>query len=188
MLNRLISAIGMAGLCGAQAGCSIFSPVPLWELAKGAGQAVSLAMPYTGTQASNTVYHLHPAFDAVCIEFNPDAAVPDVLPALQMELRRHQIESRVYDYGPLTAGVLADQCPVWLRYDAYVEWDIPPLSSTWRAYVRTADLTLRRADGQVLSSSQYELAGGIGMGMGKWASTQSKLAPVVTALITGMQN
>ena len=172
--------------CELQTGCSIFSPLPLWELAKGAGEAASLALPYGGSNASNTVYHAHPAFQAVCIEYNPDTAAADVVPAIQMELRRHQIESRVYEAGPLTAGTLADQCPVWLKYHAYVGWDLPPLSSTWRPYMSSAALTLRNANGEILASSEYQL--GTGFSTGKWATTQSKLAPVVTALVTGFQN
>ena len=172
--------------CALQSGCSIFSPLPLWELAKGAGEAASLAIPYGGSSASNTVYHEHPTVQTVCIEYNPDTATADVVPAIQMELRRHQIESRVYEAGPLTAGTLAGQCPVWLRYTAYVDWDMPPLSSTWRTYMSSAALTLRSASGEILASSQYQLS--TGMASGKWATTQSKLAPVVTALVTGFQN
>ena len=175
----------LAGLgCLGQTGCSIFSPVPLWELAKGAGEAASLAMPYAPSSASNTVYHLHPTFSEVCIEYNPDTPVPDVIPALQIELRRHRVQSRIYEPAPIPNG-LSDICPVWLKYDAYVEWATPPLGSGYRTYMRAAVLTLRSSSGQVLSSSQYQL--GDGFQSGKWASTQSKLAPVVTALLTGFE-
>jgi hypothetical protein len=186
MNSRSFLRTCLLGSCALQAGCSIFSPIPLWELAKSAGEAASVAIPYGSSEASNTVYHQHPSFSDVCIEFNPDSAVPDVVPAIQVELRRHQIESRVYEVGPLTAGTLADECPVWLKYDAYVAWDVPPMKEGYRSYVTNAALTLRTSKGQVLASSQYELP--TGFSMGKWASTQSKLAPVVTALLTGFQN
>ncbi len=106
---RRSTLLTMAALatCALQSGCSIFSPLPLWELAKGAGEAASLAIPYAGSSASITVYHAHATVQAVCIEYNPDTAAQDVVPAIQMELRRHQIESRVYEAGPLTAGTLA---------------------------------------------------------------------------------
>ena len=47
-------------------------------------------------------------------------------------------------------------------------------------------LTLYLADGRVLSQSEYSV--GDGMFSGKWAPTRKKLAPVVTALITGFEN
>jgi len=167
--------------CLLQSGCSIVSPVPLWELAKTTGMAAAAVIPYGGSEASNTVYHLHAPFRQLCIEFNPDSAVTDVVPALQIELRKHRVESRVYEPGTIT-----DECGVWLRYVASIVWDVPPMSGTYKPYVSNAALTLQASNGAVLSSSQYEL--GTAFGMGKWASTQSKLAPVVTALLTGFQN
>ena len=50
----------------------------------------------------------------------------------------------------------------------------------------SAALTLRSDHGDVIASSQYAL--GDFMDMGKWASTRSKLAPVVTALLTGFEH
>lgn len=184
--RMLFIAAGLAGNCALQAGCSIVSPMPLWELAKSAGVAASNALPYAPIDASNTVYHLHPAFTNLCIEYNPETPVSDVVPALQIELRKHQVESRVYEAGPLTASTLSEQCKVWLKYSAYIAWDTPPMSSAYKSYVTTAALTLRDANGAVLSSSHYEL--GTGFGVSKWASTQRKLAPVVTALLTGFEN
>lgn len=176
----------VAALCGGTTGCAIVSPMPLWELAKGAGAVASVAIPYGASTASNTVYHLHPLPRQVCIEFNPDTAVADIVPALQIELRTHRIESRLYDVGPATAGSLSGSCPVWLRYEASIAWDTPPMGGAYRAYVNGAALTLQSPDGVVLSSSHYEL--GTEFGAGKWASTQRKLAPVVSALVTGFQN
>jgi hypothetical protein len=181
MNRRIYLAMSLAGACLFQTGCSIFSPIPLWELAKATGAAASTVIPYGSSQASNTVYHLHPQVKKVCIEFNPVASVPDVVPALQIELQKHQVDSRVYE-----AWIPLDECEVWLKYSAYIAWDIPPMSSDYRAYVTRATLTLRSSNGSVLSSSNYEL--GTGFGVGKWASAQSKLAPVVTALLTGFQS
>jgi hypothetical protein len=161
--------------------CSIVSPVPLWELAKATGTAATAALPYGPSHASNTVYHLHRTFRDVCIQYNPDANIGDVVPALQRELQKHAIDSRVYE-GDMPRAA----CPVWLRYRTEIAWDVPPMSRDWRPYVSQAWLTLRAADGSVLSSSQYEMTSSFSMG--KWASTQHKLAPVVTALLTGFQN
>lgn len=187
MNRRTLWTTGLVGCCALQAGCSIVSPMPLWELAKSAGAAASTVIPYAPAEASNTVYHLHPAFTSLCIEYNPDAPVSDVVPALQIELKKHQVESRVYEAGPLTASTLSEQCKVWLKYSAYIAWDVPPMGSGYKPYVTTAALTLRDANGAVLSSSHYELDTA-GFGTSKWASTQRKLAPVVTALLTGFQN
>ena len=164
-----------------QTACSIVSPAPLWELTKSVGVFASEAIPYGSSEASNTVYHLHPAFSSVCIEFNRDTPVADIIPALQIELQRHQIESRVYE----VTNVL-DTCAVWLRYTAYVSWDVLPRSGEYRPYVETASLSLQSPTGVVLSSSDYHL--GTAFGMGKWSTTQDKLAPVVSALLTGFQN
>jgi hypothetical protein len=181
MKHRILRAACLGSSVLLQAGCSIVTPVPLWELAKTTGMVAAAAIPYGASEASNTVYHLHAPFRNVCIEFNPDSAVADVVPALQIELRKHRVESRVYE-----AGTATDACSVWLRYAASIVWDVPPLSGTYKPYVNSAALTLQATNGSVLSSSQYEI--GSVFGMGKWASTQTKLAPVVTALLTGFQN
>jgi hypothetical protein len=181
MKRRIQLGSCLAFACVCQAGCSVFSPLPLWELTKAAGSAAGAAIPYGTSQASNTVYHLHAPFKKLCIEFNPEANVADVVPALQIELRKHQVESRVYE-----AGTQTGECGVWLRYTAYIAWGIPPLSDGYRPYVNTAALTLQSVDGVVLSTSRYDLDSGFGMG--KWTSTQKKLAPVVTALLTGFEN
>jgi hypothetical protein len=155
--------------------------MPLWELAKATGAAASSAIAYAPGRATNTVYHLHPAFNDVCIEVNPETQLHDVIPALQIELKRHRIDSRVFE-----TGTPMDQCPVWLTYVAYVHWGVPPMSENFRSYMSTAQLTLRARDGTVLSSSAYELDPTFLRG--RWASTRSKLEPVVTALVTGFEN
>lgn len=162
-------------------GCSLISPAPTWELVKAAGSAAHMAVSGTGAKASNTVYHLHAAPAEVCIEFNPDAQVADILPALQLELKTHGVNSRVY-----APGSSSPACTHWLRYVAFVDWDSQAFDDEKRLYMRHAALTLYLADGHVLSQSEYRV--GDGMFSGKWAPTRKKLAPVVTALITGFEN
>lgn len=164
-----------------QSGCSILSPMPAWELVKATGGAASMAIRAKPGQASDTVSHPHESFKQVCIEFNPQTPVADLVPALQAALRQHQIDSRVYD-----SGVSADHCSVWLKYSAYIDWGKSPFSDDYRPYVSTAALTLQTAKGRVLSSSHYALDSEFGAS--KWASTRDKLTPVVTALITGTVN
>lgn len=171
--------LALAGL--SLSGCSIVSPAPLWELAKATGSLASMAMAANPGEPSNTVHHAHEPLKALCIEFNPQAQVADIVPALQRALRQQQIESRVYE-----GVVAAEKCNVWLRYSASIDWGQYPLSDRYRSYVSKAALTLQTARGQVLSSSHYELDPMLGAS--KWASTQDKLAPVVSALITGIEN
>lgn len=167
--------------CLLQTACSIFTPVPLFELVKASGTAASTMIAVGPSKAKDTVYHIHPTFNTVCIEFNPQSQALDILPALQSELRLHQIESRIYE-----AGTASGICEIWLNYVAYVEWDIPPFTNNYKTYLTSTTLTLRSSTGKVLSKSSYALDPVYGMG--KWSSIRSKVAPVVTALITGFEN
>jgi hypothetical protein len=163
-------------------GCAVVSPNPLWELAKASGATVSAAVSAKAPgRAINTVYHLHGPVHSVCIEFNPDTQVPDIVPAIQIELKARQVESRVYESRSATG-----LCKYWLRYTAYTALDIPPLGGDYQPYIQQATLTLWNGSEQILASSHYDPGGPFGVG--KWASTRAKLAPVVQALITGEEN
>ena len=182
MRNPRLSVLA-PGLCVAflHAGCAVVSPAPTWELFKAAGGLVHTAVALGPTKASHTIYHLHATFRDVCIEYNPQTQVSDVVPTLQAELRSHGVESRVFERFTTPA-----QCDIWLRYTAEVDWGIPPFGDRYKPFVNAAALTLQKTNGAVLSSSQYQLD--TTLGMGKWAPTRDKLSPVVTALITGFQN
>jgi len=172
----------LAAVAGAtQTACAIFTPVPAIELLKATATATSTAIAFGPSKASHTVRHEHAPVQSLCIELNRQAPVPDVLPALQAELRTLQIDSRIYD-----TGVSPESCAVWLRYATAMAWGIPPFQAEHRPYLTAASLTLQTADGQILSSSQYELD--TVFGMGKWATTRSKISPVVVALMTGFEN
>lgn len=160
--------------------CSVMAPEPVWELAKVTAGVASMAISAAPSKSSNTVRHFAGGLQQVCIRFNPDTQVADIVPALQAELRRHSIESRVYDIQ-----MPAETCGVWLKYMAQIDWDQPPFSSQYRPFVRQAALSLRSSEGQLLSSSHYELDSGFSAG--KWTSTRDKLSPVVTALLTGVE-
>lgn len=181
MLKPYCQIIGITTLCGVQTACSLFSPVPILELVKASGIAASSVIAVGPSKARDTVYHIHPTFDKVCIVLNPDSQASEILPAMQSELRLHQIESRIYEPG---TGLNA--CDVWLHYVAGIEWAIPPFTNEYKTYLTTATLTLRTSTGKVLSRSSYELDPVYGMG--KWSSTRSKIAPVVTAIVTGFEN
>jgi len=161
------------------AACSVMAPEPVWELAKVTAGVASMAISAAPSQSSNTVRHFRGGLTEVCIRYDTDTPVSDIVPALQAELRRHAIDSRVYD-----VPMPAETCGVWLNYRAQIDWDQPPFSSQYKPFVRLAALSLRSAQGQLLSSSHYELAGGFSAG--KWTTTREKLSPVVTALLTGV--
>ncbi len=87
---------------------------------------------------------------------------------------------------PISFGIamfLTESCPVWLRYSTLMEWDRAPMTDRYQSYVSEASLMLQSAQGTVLSSSRY-LVDPV-FGTSKWASTFDKLAPVVSALVTG---
>ena len=179
-MPRAAMATGVAVAAAVSSACSVLSPAPTFELIKASGTAASYWLASGPVTASDTVHHQHATPRSICIEFNRDAQTAEVVPALQAELRKHQVESRVYE-----TGTPSDVCPVWLRYTAAIDWDTPFWEVSYRAYLSQAALTLRDADGTVLASSAYQPRGFYELG--KWSSTRDKLAPVVTALLTGFE-
>jgi len=163
-------------LAASLTGCSMLSPMVGWELVKTGGSA---ALAYQPPKPSNTVHHGDAPVKDVCVEYNRDMPLDELVPALQAELKSQGVESRVYDVGSGQHG-----CAHWLRYVGSIEWGVPPLGHEHRAYLSNAALSLHRADGRLLSSSAY--AGD--SGLGRWASTRKKIAPVVKALITGFES
>jgi hypothetical protein len=171
-----IPALLVAAL--ALAGCSVLTVNPAFEVVKLAGAVVSSTIATGPSSARNSVFHEHPAIASLCVEYNPHAPDPDIAPALQQELKLHEIDSRVYD-----GDAMPPSCRYRLTYTAAIDWGVPPLGSGYQAYLRDATLTLRDRDGLVLASSAYDLDGPFQMG--KWAPSRSKIAPMVTQLVTG---
>lgn len=177
-LGLLVALTGLGGL----GGCSVLSPLPAWELVKATGTATSAALASTAPiKASNTVHHGDAPVRDVCIEFNRNAPLEDLVPAMQAELRGQGVDSRVYEPGD---GLR--HCGVWLRYVATIEWGVPPLGSGYRPNLSAAALSLHRADGTLMATSSYQVDQN--MGLGRWNSTRNKIAPVVKALITGFES
>ncbi|MGN6827194.1 cell division protein FtsI [Paucibacter sp. M5-1] len=180
---RALASTGLLALllAGSQTGCALVSPLPTWELVKAAGAATSTAIAYGPGRAVNTVHHGDAPPRSVCIEYNREVQMADLVPALQAELRELRISSRVY-----SAGTAPPDCETWLRYAASIQWDIPPLAEGYRAYVNAATLSLHKLDGRLIAHSSYALDGDLRSS--KWASTRRKLAPVVKAVITGFES
>ncbi|OWQ90331.1 hypothetical protein CDN99_13265 [Roseateles aquatilis] len=166
----------------ALSGCGVLSPLPAWELVKATGTATSTALATAApAKASNTVHHGDAPVKTLCIEYNRNAPLEDLVPAMQAELRGQGVESRVFEPG---TGL--QQCGVWLRYVATIEWGVPPMASGYRANLSAASLSLHRSDGTLLASSSYQAEENFGLA--RWAGTRNKIAPVVKALITGFES
>ncbi|MCW5655254.1 hypothetical protein [Hydrogenophaga sp.] len=151
-------------------------------MAKLTGGMVTASLQSEPGVASHTV--LTPAVAApwpvpdVCIELDARTQVPDVLPALQRALLTHGMASRVYD-SPVTGA----HCQVWLRYSTQMQWGRRWPADEQRPYLSHAALTLQRAQGEVLATSQYDITDTV---RSKWATTYDKLAATVAALVGGM--
>jgi hypothetical protein len=178
MHARALPLLLAVGLSQTLSACALFSFEPAMELVKASGLAISHVASTAPGRASDTVHHAGPRPSAVCISHNPMVSSSEVVPALQTALAQAGVSSRVYaaDTTPLT-------CPVWLLYSGTVTWEAPPFRSEHRAYLASAQLTLKTMHGQVLASSAYSVEGLLESS--KWATTQDKLSPVVQALLTG---
>lgn len=156
-------------------GCSTLAPMATWQLLKlGSNAALTQQSP----RPVNTVHHGDAPVKDVCVEYNRNMPLDELVPALLAELKAQGVDSRVYE-----VGTGPRDCAQWLRYAGSIEWAVPPMGQEHRAYLSTAVLSLHRADGRLLSSSAYASDAGFG----RWASTRKKIAPVVKALITGFE-
>jgi hypothetical protein len=165
----------LIALAASLGGCASLAPMAGWELLKlGGSTAMSMQTP----KPVNTVHHGDAPVRTVCVEYNREMPLDELVPALQAELKTQGVDSRVYDAGTGPRG-----CTYWLRYVGSMDWGTPPFGQEQRSYLSSAALSLHRADGRLLASSAYigDLSGA------RWASTRKKIAPVVKALITGFE-
>lgn len=177
-LVMLLAAV----LALALGGCSVISPLPTWELVKATGAGTSALLATAApSRASQTVHHGDAPVRQLCIEYNRNAPLEDLVPAMQAELRGQGVESRVYEPG---TGL--QHCAVWLRYVATIEWGVPPMGSGYRPNLNAAAVSLHRADGTLMASSVWQIDDQYGIG--RWATTRHKIAPVMKALITGFDS
>lgn len=181
MMRALPPKLSLALVCitaGLLSGCAVVAPLQAFGLFKAVDAAGSTALNYAPSKAINTVHHGDEPLHSVCIEYNQRAQLEDLVPALQQELSVQGVSSRVYEDG---SGL--QDCPVWLRYAATIEWGQPPMSNSYRAYLSSASLSLHRANGTLMATSAYAVDSDYGVS--KWSTTRRKLAPVVKAVITG---
>jgi hypothetical protein len=105
----------------------------------------------------------------VCIEENPKVVVSDIVIVLENGFQRHGINTLVY------SEKAPDRCQYTLWYTAFRAWDLAP-------FLRHVELRLRHGD-EVIASATYNHSGGLALN--KWASTETKLAPVIDELLSG---
>lgn len=104
----------------------------------------------------------------VTICSNPVVRVDNFLPVLREGFARHGIAATV-DY-------MDQQGPVFtVRYSALRSWDVVP-------YLSKAEIYIEK-DGVLVGSAEYRLRGKGGFSPMKWAGTQSKIDPVMDALL-----
>lgn len=104
----------------------------------------------------------------VCIEENPKVAVNDFMSVLENGFQRHGINTIVYQVKA------PDRCEYTVWYTAFRKWDLAP-------FLSLAELRLRHGD-EVIASAMYKHSGGLALN--KWASTETKLNPVIDELLS----
>lgn len=109
------------------------------------------------------------ALQQVCIINNPKVIVSDFIPVLRDGFSRHGIATSIVEQSQ------SNTCDVTLTYTALRSWDFKP-------YLSHAELRLWRAGNQI-GSAIYHLKGGGGFALNKWASTKTKMDPVVDQLL-----
>lgn len=103
----------------------------------------------------------------VCIQENPAVLVSDFVSVVEAGFQRHGIQTLVFkDKAP-------DQCEYRVTYTATRRWDLAP-------FMNYAELRLQKGD-ETLSLATYRHSGGFALN--KWASTESKMDPVLDELL-----
>lgn len=129
------------------------------------------------SKPADPVVHQYDRFNIVCIQINHESSVSDFVPALQAELARNGVESRVYE-------VLPPDCRYSIEYRTQLQWDQRLFSSDYSPYMSSAYLELRE-NGRLMASSNYEPSV---LNYDKWSSTRDKIAPSVRVLVYGVMD
>lgn len=105
----------------------------------------------------------------MCIQKNEKVLISDFISVLQDGFKRHGINTEVY-----TAS-RPPHCQYTVTYTARRSWDFAP-------YLSTAEIWVYQDTKQV-AYAQYYLKGKGGLSLNKWASTKSKLTPLIDQLL-----
>lgn len=154
-------------------GCVVMTPSASLTALEMASVAVTHAASLSSSSPANAVQHPHDAFSGACIELNRVASVADFVPALQAELVKNGVESRVY------GETMPSSCRFTIHYNASIEWGKRMFEDDFSPYMSAARLELREY-GKILASSSYKPTL---LGTDKWSSTADKLAPSVRVIV-----
>ena len=108
--------------------------------------------------------------DHICIQKNPRVQVDDFTDVLEQTFSKHGITSEIFEVRDKPA-----QCAYTLTYTALRSWDITP-------YLSQAELNLKHNNRSIAKAS-YHLRGKGGLSLAKWASTETKMTPVIEQLL-----
>ena len=157
-------------------GCVVMSSTPLAEAVTVVSNAVTGVANMAPNVSRTAILHKHDVLRNVCIELNPQVTISDFLPELQSDLKKFQVESRIYD-----AGMEGSDCDAILYYAVQLDWAAPMFSDNEQEYISGISLILKK-NGKLLAAASYTLDG---MKYDKWASTSHKLSPLVQRIFTG---
>jgi hypothetical protein len=106
----------------------------------------------------------------VCIQENPRVIVDGFLETVEQGLQRHGLTSERYagDKPP-------EHCVYTLSYVARQNWDLA-------IYLWQAEVELRKG-AEIVGTAEYHLRNKGGLALNKWASVESKIAPVLDELL-----
>jgi len=108
----------------------------------------------------------------VYIKENPSSVASDLLMVIERQFQRHGIETKVISGEPPTSS------DYLLTYNSQRNWDMS-------YYLTRADLLLKRGN-KVVAEASYNQGGGFNFC--KWGSTESKMAPIIDQMLTGVKN
>ncbi|MEO6024074.1 MAG: Sbal_3080 family lipoprotein [Burkholderiales bacterium] len=137
---------------------------------------VILAALLSGCAATTSIQRVRAKLDQVCIERNPQVEVYDLLEVIEANLRRHKIETRVFDVSPAP-------CPYRLTYDASRRWDL-------KAFLSDAQILLQH-DHEIIGRAEFHWPAGVfgagGPNPEKWRGTAFKIDPIMDQMLADIE-
>jgi hypothetical protein len=111
--------------------------------------------------------------DHICIQENPRVQVGDFISVMQEGFQKHGITSQLFKENA------PPKCRYTATYTARRTWDMA-------MYMPDAQIDILR-DGRQIASANYHLKGKGGLALNKWASTRSKILPVIDQLLAQVE-
>ncbi|MFN8603412.1 MAG: hypothetical protein U0842_23305 [Candidatus Binatia bacterium] len=124
----------------------------------------------------------------ICVKKNATIVDPDLLPAVEAGLRRSGLAFTVYDGPPYTAEpaetlappqTFPSTCDYVLTYSGTMWWDLA-------MYLNHAEFRIQDRSYREVGFATWHLKGHGGFDLGKYSSTDSKVAPVLAELLGGV--